>query len=64
MTNLSLAGSLGTVVLYFMVSKNRTDMTSAAEAHDVGCLEEELMKCYKLQCYPFNIVQVDILVLE
>lgn len=30
---------LGSEMVYFMVLKNSTDMTSAMEQHDVGCLE-------------------------
>jgi len=38
MTNLSLAGSRGKDVLYFITLKKSTDIISAADAHDVGCL--------------------------
>lgn len=40
-TNLSFEGSLGDEALNFMVSKNNTDIISAIEQHDVGCLTDK-----------------------
>jgi len=38
-TKRSLEGSLGLDSLYLITWKKRTDIASAIEAHDVGCLE-------------------------
>lgn len=43
-TNLSFEGSLGNDALSRIVSKNKTDMISAIEQHDVGCLEKKKKK--------------------
>ena len=37
--NLSLAAFFGSCTLYLMVLKNNTDIISAHDAHDVGCLQ-------------------------
>ncbi len=36
----SLAAWRGSFTLYLMVLKNNTDIISAADAHDVGCLKQ------------------------
>lgn len=43
--NLSAEASLGAEILYRIVWKNSTDMISAMDAHDVGCLWDK-DKCY------------------
>lgn len=53
--NLSLLAPLGSDVVYFMVLKKRTDMTSAMEQHDVGCLKNTF------QTTILKVVQVNIL---
>ena len=37
--NLSEEGCLGSSTLYRIVLKNKTDRISAADIHEVGCLE-------------------------
>lgn len=38
--NLSFDAPRGSLIVYFIVWKNNTDMISAMEQHDVGCLKK------------------------
>ena len=49
-TKRSLLAPRGLLMEYFMVLKNSTDITSAADAHDVGCLSTEDRTTFIFSC--------------
>lgn len=52
--NLSFDAPRGSLIVYFIVWKNNTDMISAMEQHDVGCLKKRKEQKFLTESLPWN----------